>query len=83
MAKRWKPEDITYLKRYASKRRLAQLAERYKTDPETVEAKLIELGLAAHDMVVAPNLASDNRSVSRRTCSKACYLFEHIRNLDS
>ncbi len=59
MAKRWKPAQITYLKRYAAKRRLAELAERFKTDSATVETKLTELGLAALDMVVAPNLAED------------------------
>ncbi len=59
MAKRWKPADITYLKRYAAKRRLAELAERFKTDSATVEAKLTEIGKPALDMVVAPNLADD------------------------
>ena len=59
MAKRWKPAEITYMKRYAPKRQLSDLAERFKTDSGTVEAKLTELGLAARDMVVAPNLADD------------------------
>ena len=47
MAKRWKREDVTYLRRYASKRTLKELAERFKTDEETVEAQLVQLGLAA------------------------------------
>lgn len=59
MAKRWKPLELTYMKRYAAKRELAELAERFKTDTDTVEAKLTEMGLAARDMVVAPNLAED------------------------
>lgn len=47
MAKRWKQEDVTYLKRYAAQRRLDELAERFNTDEGTVEKKLVELGLAA------------------------------------
>ena len=47
MAKRWKREEVTYLKRYAAQRTLPELAERFKTDPETVEEQLIALGLAA------------------------------------
>lgn len=47
MAKRWKREDVTYLKRYASQRTLGELAERFNTDGETVDKKLVELGLAA------------------------------------
>lgn len=73
MAKRWKPADITYLKRQASKRRLAELAERFKTDSATVEAKLAELGLAARDMVVAPNLADDPNVQLFERAVKATY----------
>lgn len=73
MAKRWKPADLTYLKRYAKKRRLSELAERFKTDSETVEAKLTELGLAAHDMVVAPNLADDPNVKLFERAVKATY----------
>lgn len=47
MAKRWKREEVTYLKRYAAQRTLAELAERFNTDEETVEEQLIGLGLAA------------------------------------
>jgi len=47
MAKRWKRDEITYLKRYALRRTLDELAIRFKTDEETVEAQLVELGLAA------------------------------------
>ncbi len=59
MAKRWKKDEETYLKRYAHKRLLKELAERFKTDEETVEAKLGELGLAARDMGGAAALAHD------------------------
>lgn len=59
MGKRWKPAELTYMKRYAAKRQLSELAERFKTETDEVEAKLTEMGLAARDMVVAPNLADD------------------------
>ncbi len=49
MAKRWKKNEITYLKRYSSIRLLNELAERFKTDPEEVEKKLKLLGLASKD----------------------------------
>ena len=47
MAKRWKREEVTYLMRYAAQRTLAELAERFNTDEDTVEQQLIALGLAA------------------------------------
>lgn len=46
MAKTWKKNEITYLKRYADKRGLDELARRFGTDQESVRAKLQELGLA-------------------------------------
>ncbi len=52
MAKRWKKQEETYLKRYASKRTRQELAERFRTDTKTVEKKLHELSLAAKDSVV-------------------------------
>ena len=88
MAKRWKPTDVTYMKRYAKKRRLAELAERFKTDTATVEAKLKELGLAAHDMVVAPNLADDPnvqlferavQAANHKKWREAAKMFEQVR----
>lgn len=55
MAKRWKKEDVTYLKRYAKKKRLEELSERFKTESETVQAKLDELNLSALDSPPKPN----------------------------
>ena len=49
MAKRWKNEEITYLKRYAKKKKLSDLVGRCNTDASSVQAKLDELGLAAID----------------------------------
>jgi tetratricopeptide (TPR) repeat protein len=46
MAKRWKPQEITYLKRYAKVRVLKELVERFKTQPEEVlkQLKILQLG---------------------------------------
>jgi tetratricopeptide (TPR) repeat protein len=49
MAKRWKKEEVTYLKRYAKKRRTEELATRFRTNTEEVNRKLAELGLKALD----------------------------------
>jgi tetratricopeptide (TPR) repeat protein len=51
MSKRWKKEELTYLKRYAKDRRVVDLAQRFKTDSATVLLKLKELGLEALDSV--------------------------------
>ncbi len=73
MAKRWKPAEITYLKRYASKRQLSELAERFKTDSKTVEAKLAEVGVAARDMVAARSFADDPNVQLFERAVKATY----------
>lgn len=49
MSKRWKKDETTYMKRYASARRVEELADRFATDAETVRNKLDEMGLAAAD----------------------------------
>lgn len=54
MAKRWKKQELTYLKRYSTRRRLEDLAQRFKTNTETVRTKLQELGLEAKDLKIAP-----------------------------
>jgi tetratricopeptide (TPR) repeat protein len=59
MAKRWKAEEITYLKRYAKRRTLEELAERFRTDSTEVQSELTELGLAAKNSVAPVNLATD------------------------
>jgi len=59
MAKRWKKEELTYLKRYAGDRRVAELAERFKTDDETVRAQLVELGISAIDSVPEHRIEDD------------------------
>ena len=59
MAKRWKKEEITYLRRYAKTRTLLELTERFRIEAEAVEAKLAELGLKTVDGIGAVNLAED------------------------
>lgn len=49
MPKRWRKQDVTYLKRWGGHRTLAELAERFKTDVEVVREKLDELGVEAKD----------------------------------
>jgi tetratricopeptide (TPR) repeat protein len=51
MAKRWKPSDEAYLKRYAKQRRVSELAQRFKTDHATILLKLRELDVDALDSV--------------------------------
>jgi tetratricopeptide (TPR) repeat protein len=59
MAKRWKPQEITYLKRYSKSRLVNELAKRFKTKPEEVEAKLKELILTSKDGKGAKPLRRD------------------------
>lgn len=49
MAKRWKQAETNYLKRYSTKRRVTELAERFDTNADAVRAKLDEMGLEAVD----------------------------------
>lgn len=51
MAKRWKKQEETYLKRYSAKKHVAELAERFRTDNSTILGKLKELELEALDSV--------------------------------
>ena len=59
MAKRWKKEEKTYLKRYAKSKRIDELIKRFRTDRDTISAQLEALGLAAKDSVVAVRLEHD------------------------
>jgi len=49
MAKRWKRQEITYLKRYAKARTLAEMADRFRTQGDEVAQKLKVLQLASKD----------------------------------
>lgn len=59
MAKSWKTEEITYLKRYGGKRTTAELAERFRANNEEVTEKMTELGLASKDSVAVIRLEHD------------------------
>jgi tetratricopeptide (TPR) repeat protein len=59
MAKRWKPTEISYLKRYAKGRTVEELRKRFRTNRDEVEGKLKELGLSAKDSVGRARLAND------------------------
>lgn len=49
MAKRWRKEEFTYLRRYAAKKTVAELATRFKADTKEVTARLEELELSSKD----------------------------------
>lgn len=49
MAKDWDKESTTYLKRYAITKNLVDIAERYETDEDDVEQRLVELKLTTRD----------------------------------
>ncbi|HVS62942.1 MAG TPA: hypothetical protein VMT85_05485 [Thermoanaerobaculia bacterium] len=49
MAKRWRKEEKTYLRRYAAKKTVAELATRFKTDTGDVVAQLEELERSSKD----------------------------------
>ncbi len=87
MAKRWKKEDETYLKRYAKTKLLAELEERFKTDRRTVLAKLGELGLTAKDSVEPIKIQNDPlvkvlekgvRALHRKQWKPALDAFEQV-----
>jgi hypothetical protein len=59
MPKRWKKEEITYLKRYAPQRTLESLVARFQIEAEAVEAKLSELGIKTVDGMGKVDLADD------------------------
>lgn len=87
MAKRWKSEEITYLKRYAKIRLTSELAERFKADAEEVTEKLTELGLASKDSVVEIRIEHDplvkvytrgSRALYGKKWREAKKLFEEV-----
>jgi len=59
MAKRWKKEDLTYLKKYAEGKRVSELADRFNTDAASVRAQLLELGVTAIDSVPEHRIEND------------------------
>lgn len=61
MAKRWKKQEVTYLKRYAGKKHVAELAERFRTNNDEIAKKLAELGLEAKDSASIRALPPDQQ----------------------
>lgn len=47
MEKRWSKAELAHLKKNATSQSVEELAQRFHTDPDTVRAKLSELGLGA------------------------------------
>ncbi len=87
MPKRWKKEEITYLRRYAKKRTLLELAERFRIDADAIENKLSELELQTIDGMGRLNLAEDPvvkiyekglKAVYARKWAEARKLFDRV-----
>lgn len=57
--KDWTTKEVSYLKRYAGSKRLAELAQRVEAEEAEVQAKLDELGLAAKDSPVQSRLGDE------------------------
>ena len=73
MAKRWKSEELSYLKRYAKVRHVAQLVERFKTDAATILVKLKELDLEALDSVEPAPLEGSHQLALYESALKALH----------
>lgn len=87
MAKRWKSEQITYLKRYAKIRLTSELTERFKVDAKELTEKLTELGLASKDSVAEIRIEHDplvkvytkgTRALYGKKWGEAKKLFEQV-----
>ena len=59
MSKKWKKDELTYLKRYAKGKRLSELAERFERETDEVSDQLEEMGLAAKDSVTRQRIEHD------------------------
>lgn len=57
--KKWSSNDISYLKRFASSKKLEDLAQRFDTDIKNVKAKLAELQLESKEGPVDTGATSD------------------------
>ena len=53
MEKRWSKAEIAHLKRSAEKQSAEELAQRFRTDTETVRRKLAQLGLGSADAEIS------------------------------
>lgn len=87
MAKRWNKQEVTYLKRYAEKKHVAELAERFRTNNDEISRKLTELGLEAKDSASIRALPPDPqleifekglKALHQKKWREACKYFEKI-----
>ena len=88
MAKRWTKEETTYLKRYAAKRKVRELAERFDADVDAVRKKLDEMGLAAADHPGAsgepdPGIASIEEGVEALYAKKYAQAEKHFEQAEA
>lgn len=82
MSKRWKREELSYLKRYAQGRRVAELVERFKTDSATVLLKLKELDLEALDSVEPAPLEGSHQLALFERALKALHAGRFAQSAD-
>lgn len=73
MAKEWSKKEISYLKRYAATKELAELAQRVDAEEGEVQAKLDELGLAAKDAARRSRLGNEPLLETYEQALKALY----------
>jgi tetratricopeptide (TPR) repeat protein len=59
MSKHWTPNELSYLKRFAAGKRIADLAQRFGAKPDEVKAKLAELKLHSKEGPVEPVAGAD------------------------
>jgi hypothetical protein len=55
MTKRWTKVEVAFLEKHAGDKSIAELAERFRTDPGTVQKKLDELSRAAAPAAAGPD----------------------------
>jgi len=73
MAKDWSSKEITYLKRYATGKRIAELAQRLEAEEADVQVKLEELGLAAKDSPRKSRLGNEPLLATYEDALRALY----------
>ena len=83
MSKRWQKVEIAYLSKHAGKKSLGELAERFHTDEQTVQAKLDEMkGGGKQAAASAPDAVEHYekalQAMYAQEWSKAIELFESV-----
>lgn len=73
MAKDWTTKEISYLKRYAASKRLAELAQRVEAEEDEVASKLDTLGLQAKDGATRSLLGNEPLLATYEEGLKALY----------